>query len=100
MTVMNKIIGRGQYHNRKYEIWSIFDRQSTLLYWYVIAFADKTETIEGMQHLNKNINKYEIDIRTLPNYKQPAFYDIIRNPQKVITPIIKEAVRKGYIKPV
>lgn len=98
-------IGKGQCNKQKYRIWSLWKRESSLLYWYVILF-DSTynawmdmSAVESVKKENELTDK-AIDIRKLANYKELKSTDIIFNRDNVVVPLIKEAVRKGYVKPV
>lgn len=94
-------IGKGQCEKRVYRIWSIFKRESPLLYWYLVLYDDTYYEKFGNGEVDEGalINE-AIDIRKLPNYREIAGANIIFHPKESVVPLIKESVRKGYIKPV
>lgn len=112
-TFIRRQIGTGQCNNQKYLIYSIY-KQSTLIYWYVVILEEtlndiiddwyyktnKTGFYNETRKLESVLTDFSIDIRTLPNYKDEKvlFWKPERN--KWIVHLIKEAVRKKYIKPV
>lgn len=95
---------KGQFKKQKYRIWSIMGRESVSLYWYVVMY-DTTYKREyecagiDIKSVDDKITNQAIDIRTLPNYTKFSFSDILFNRNEVIVPLIREALKKGFIKP-
>lgn len=97
-------IYRGQVHNQKYRIWSVMGRENLLTYWYVVMY----DTTYEQEYCSKNVNleyvddkitNQAIDIRTLPNYKEVNSIEILHYRRTIVASLIKEALKKGYIKP-
>ena len=94
-------IGKGQCEKRSYRIWTIFKRESTLLYWYLILYDDTYyEKCDKHEVDEDALTNEAIDIRKLPNYQDITGTDIIFHRKERVVPLIKEAVRKGYVRPV
>ncbi|MDU3180460.1 MAG: hypothetical protein E6686_03540 [Lachnospiraceae bacterium] len=94
-------IGKGQCEKKAYRIWTIFKRESTLLYWYLVLYDDTYYEKFGNGEMDEDaLTNMAIDIRKLPNYKDISGIDILFHRKESVVPLIKEAVRKGYIKPV
>ena len=97
-------IYKGQFQKQKYTIWSIMGRESELAYWYVVMF-DKTykevycsENID-LDKIDDKITDKAIDIRKLPSYKEASILEIFHYRKVLVVPLIKEAIKKGDIKP-
>lgn len=102
VTFIYESIGSGQCNKKPYSIWSIFNRESTLMYWYLILFNDSYYSLcnnENRHFKEKELVGKAVDIRTLPNYKGISGTEIIFHTKDKVIPLIKEAVRKGYIVP-
>jgi len=97
-------IYKGQIDKKKYRIWTIMGRESALSYWYVIM-SDETYEKEydrkdvNLATVDDKITDQAIDIRKLPNYSLLTNTEILFERKKVV-PIIKEALKAGYIKPI
>ena len=97
-------ICKGQFHNQKYRIWSVMGRESVLAYWYVVMYDTTykqeycSENID-IESIDDKITNQAIDIRTLPNYQETSSLEILHYRKTIIPPLIKEALKKGYIKP-
>lgn len=97
-------IYKGQFKNQKYRIWSVMGRESVLAYWYVVMY-DTTYAQEycseniDLKSIDDKITNQAIDIRKLPNYKETSSLEIIHYGKIIVAPLIKEALKKGYIKP-
>lgn len=100
-----KLLARDNIKKQSYKIWSILKRESVLSYWYVVMFDStysKLTDIDDIEELNKIFNELTdkaIDIRELENYKEIKGSEIIFHRKEKVVPIIKEAVKKGYIMP-
>lgn len=94
-----RTIGRGQYKKQKYEICDIWYDDHIMMCWYVVAYNSTMRNCEKRREIINDIFGKAIDIRTLPNYKDAETEKCKRHPSEIAVPIIKEAVRKGYIKP-
>lgn len=98
-------IAQGQCDKRPYGIWSIFHREDTLVYWYVVMFDDtydKWATTPNEKKRKKIEQEFlckATDIRNLDNYEKMGCVDAFLHRKDKVIPMIKEAVRKGYIKP-
>lgn len=96
---------KGQFKKQKYRIWSIMGMFSVSLYLYVVMYDTTCDReyecvdIIDIESVNDKITNQAIDIRTLPNYTKLSFDDILFNRNEVIVPLIREALKKGYIKP-
>lgn len=79
-------------------------RESVLAYWYVVMY-DETYKQEycfeniDLESIDDKITNQAIDIRKLPNYKETSALEILHYRKRIIAPLIKEALHKGYIKP-
>lgn len=94
-------IGKGQCKKKAYRIWTIFKRESTQLYWYLVMYDDTYyEKFSNGDVDEDTLTNEAIDIRKLPNYQEISAVDIMFHRKESVVPLIKEAVRKGYIKPV
>lgn len=100
-------IYKGQFKKQRYRVWSVMGRESVLAYWYVVMYdttykqvycSENTENID-LKSLDDKITNQAIDIRKLPNYKKTSVLEILHYRQTFIAPLIKEALNKGYIKP-
>ena len=97
-------IYKGQLNKQKYRIWSIMGRESELAYWYVVMFDstyDKEFSAENidLDEVDDRVTNQAIDIRKLPNYKNLTIIEILRHRETFVVPLIKEALKMGYIKP-
>lgn len=97
-------IYKGQFKNQKYRIWSVLGRESVLAYWYVVMY-DATykqkycsENID-LKSIDDQITNQAIDIRKLPNYKEINSLELLHYRKSIVASLIKEALKKGYIKP-
>lgn len=103
--MMIESIGKGQCKKKEYYIWTVFDGQSTLCYWYVVMSDDtycnhfEKKSGEELAKIEDEITNKAIDIRNLPNYKKLSPTDILFHRKDTVVPMIKEAVRKGYVQP-
>lgn len=98
-------IYKGQFKKQKYRIWSVMGRESVLSYWYVVMYDttfNQKYNIENvdLKKVNDEITNQAIDIRTLPNYKQVSGLEILHYGKTIVAPMIKEAIKKGYIHPI
>ena len=105
-------IYKGQYNKQKYRIWTIMGRESELSYWYVVMYdstynkeyyecnIEYSEIDIDIAEIDDRITNQAIDIRKLPNYKDMSVLEILHYRKIVIIPLIKEALKKGYIKPI
>ena len=97
-------IYKGQFKNQKYRIWSVMGRESVLAYWYVVMYDTTydqeycSENID-LKSIDDKITDQAIDIRKLPNYKETSFHKILYYRKNIVAPLIKEALKKGYTKP-
>ena len=97
-------IYKGQFKNQKYRIWTIMGRESELAYWYVVMFDTTygkefgTENID-IKDVNDRVTNQAVDIRKLPNYKALSAIEIFHCRKTLVVPLIKEALKTGYIKP-
>lgn len=97
-------IYKGQFKKNKYRIWSVMGRESVLAYWYVVMY-DSTYIQEycsdniDLGRVDDKITNQAIDIRKLPNFKTTSTLEILHYRNTIIVPLVKEALNKGYIKP-
>lgn len=97
-------IYKGQFNNQKYRIWSVMGRESVLTYWYVVMYDTTykqeycSENID-LKSIDNKITNQAIDIRKLPNYEDTSSLEILHYRNRIVAPLIKEALKKGYIKP-
>ena len=95
-------IYRGQFKNQKYRIWTIMGRESELAYWYVVM-SDLTYNKEfgaeniDWKEVNDKVTNQAVDIRKLPNYKDISSLEILHYRKTLIVPLIKEALKSGFI---
>lgn len=96
-----------QYQKKPYMICPIHDGQSLLLYWYCVISKNtyenlnKCENIEAYEKLEDELTNKAVDIRKLENYdKELTGTNIIFQRKELIVPLIREAVRQGYIRPI
>ena len=98
-------IGKGQLNKESYRIWTIWKRESVLAYWYVVLYDSayrKTYDMTSLEEVERVMDEWTdkaVDIRTLPNYKELSGGEILFNRKRAVVPLIREAVRKGYIVP-
>lgn len=97
-------IYKGQFKNQKYRVWSVMGRESVLAYWYVVMYDTTykqeycSENID-LESIDDKVTNQAIDIRKLPNYKETSSLEILHYRKSIVAPLIKEAINKGYIKP-
>jgi hypothetical protein len=96
-------IYKGQIDKKKYRIWTVMGRESTLSYWYVVM-SDETYEKEynhenvDLESIDDKITDQAIDIRKLSNYIPLSNSEILFNRKQTIIPIIREALKAGYVK--
>jgi hypothetical protein len=95
----------GQYKKRKYRIWTILGREGTLMYWYVIMYDDTYEKEycnpdTQFEKVNDMLTNQAIDIRKLLNYVEMNTINILVDRKNTVIPIIKDAIKSGYINPI
>lgn len=95
-----------QYQKESYMICPIHDGQSLLTYWYSVLSKEtykkllNSETVYDYEKFEDELTDKAIDIRKLKNYNtEVTMSQILFKRKEVIVPIIREAVRKGYIQP-
>lgn len=101
---LHEDIYKGQIKNQKYRIWSITGRESELAYWYVVMFDSTYDKEFGAENIDieevdDRVTNQAVDIRKLPNYKQSSPLEILHYGKIIAAPLIIEALRTGYIKP-
>lgn len=98
-------IYKGQFLKQKYRIWSVMGREGVLAYWYVVMYDTTYEKKYNsanidLEMVDDKITNLAIDIRKLPNYKKVSALEILHYRKVIIAPLIKEALKNGYIKPI
>ena len=98
-------IAKFQHKKKQYVICPIFDGESLLAYWYCVLSKETydvlqhSETAEEYVSFEQELLNKAIDIRKLQNYKKLSISKIIFNRKELIVPLIKEAVKTGFVIP-
>lgn len=97
-------IYKGQFKKQKYRIWSVMGRECELAYWYVVMLDSTYDKEFGAENVNlkevdDRVTNQAVDIRKLPNYKEMGSLEIFHYRKSLVVPLIKEALKIGYIKP-
>ena len=97
-------IGKGQCKKQPYNIYTIMGRESLLSYHYAVLYDHTFNEWNNLpkkeyEERQNEITDQSLDIRKLENYKPLKSVDILFRRVEMVVPIIKEAIRKGYAKP-
>lgn len=96
-----------QYKQKKYVICPIHDREGVLVYWYSVLSKEtydklmNSDTAEEYEKYEDELTNKATDIRKLLNFDEGiTMTQILFHRKEVIVPLIREAVRKEYVKPI
>lgn len=98
-------IAKFQHKKKQYVICPIYDGESLLAYWYCVLSKETYDTLQHSETMNifekfeQELLNVAIDIRKLSNYKKLSISQIVFHRKELIVPLIKDAIKAGFIIP-